>query len=122
MLSSARRRFDVVRPLVSALPGSETAVQWCFGGGVRCGSASRPPRPTIRTCASTNADRRGADSASRRGYNLSNFLCTLFLLGELESWALTAIHEKVVKIGAKVFAHARYTVFQMVAEGGDQSG
>lgn len=31
----------------------------------------------------------------------------------MESWSLTTIREKVVKIGAKVIAHARYVVFQM---------
>ena len=29
------------------------------------------------------------------------------------TWSLTTLREKVVKIGAKVIAHARYTVFQM---------
>jgi hypothetical protein len=28
-------------------------------------------------------------------------------------WSLTALREKVVKIGAKVIAHGRYLVFQM---------
>jgi hypothetical protein len=46
-------------------------------------------------------------------YNLSNFLRTLALPKEMESWSLTTIREKVVKIGAKVIAHARYAVFQM---------
>lgn len=31
----------------------------------------------------------------------------------MESWSLTTICENVVKIGAKVIAHARYAVFQM---------
>lgn len=31
----------------------------------------------------------------------------------MESWSLTTIREKVVKIGAKVIAHARCAVFQM---------
>ena len=31
----------------------------------------------------------------------------------MESWSLTTIREKVVTIGAKVIAHARYAVFQM---------
>ncbi|OAN48831.1 hypothetical protein A6A04_19730 [Paramagnetospirillum marisnigri] len=31
----------------------------------------------------------------------------------MESWSLTTIRDKVVKIGAKVIAHARYAVFQM---------
>lgn len=46
-------------------------------------------------------------------YNLSNFLRTLALPDEMESWSLTTIREKLVKIGAKVVAHARYAVFQM---------
>ena len=46
-------------------------------------------------------------------YNLSNFLRTLAMPDEMESWSLTTICEKVVKIGAKVVAYARYAVFQM---------
>ena len=46
-------------------------------------------------------------------YNLANFLRTLALPEEMERWSLTSLREKVVKIGAKVIAHARYTVFQM---------
>src|ERR687885_2449973 len=46
-------------------------------------------------------------------YNLANFLRTLALPDEMERWSLTTLREKVVKIGAKVIAHARYTVFQM---------
>ena len=46
-------------------------------------------------------------------YNLANFLRTLALPEEMASWSLTSIREKVVKIGAKVIAHARYAVFQM---------
>jgi len=46
-------------------------------------------------------------------YNMANFLRTLALPSEMESWSLTTLREKVVKIGAKVIGHARYTVFQM---------
>ncbi|MFL5536721.1 MAG: IS1380 family transposase [Gemmatimonadales bacterium] len=46
-------------------------------------------------------------------YNLANFFRTLVLPDEIERWSLTTLREKVVKIGAKVIAHARYTVFQM---------
>jgi hypothetical protein len=46
-------------------------------------------------------------------YNLANFLRTLALPNEVERWSLTSLREKVVKIGAKVIAHARYTIFQM---------
>ncbi|MCR9074253.1 MAG: IS1380 family transposase [Alphaproteobacteria bacterium] len=45
--------------------------------------------------------------------NLSNFLRTLALPDEMESWSLTTLREKMVKIGAKVIVHARYAVFQM---------
>ena len=30
----------------------------------------------------------------------------------MERWSLTTLREKVVKIGAKVVAHARYTIFR----------
>ena len=50
---------------------------------------------------------------ARLAYNLSNFLRTLALPDEMESWSVTTIREKVVKIGAKVVAHARYSIFQM---------
>jgi hypothetical protein len=43
----------------------------------------------------------------------ANFLRTLALPDEMECWSLTTLREKVVKIGAKVVAHARSTVFQM---------
>ncbi len=46
-------------------------------------------------------------------YNLANFFRTLVLPDDVERWSLTTLREKVVKIGAKVIAHARYTVFQM---------
>jgi hypothetical protein len=46
-------------------------------------------------------------------YNLSNVLRTLALREGMDSWSLTTICEKVVKIGAKVIAHARYVVLQM---------
>jgi hypothetical protein len=46
-------------------------------------------------------------------YNLANFLRSLALPSEIERWSLTSLREKVVKIGAKVIMHARYTVFQM---------
>jgi len=46
-------------------------------------------------------------------YNLSNFLRTLALPEEVERWSLTTIREKIIKIGAKVITHARYSIFQM---------
>ena len=46
-------------------------------------------------------------------YNMANFLRTLALPEEMATWSLTTIREKLVKIGAKVVTHARYSVFQM---------
>ena len=46
-------------------------------------------------------------------YNLANFLRTLALPPAMAGWSLTSLREKLVKIGAKVIAHARYTRFQM---------
>ena len=46
-------------------------------------------------------------------YNLANFLRTLALPDEMASWSMTTLRDKVVKIGAKVIAHARYSIFQM---------
>lgn len=37
----------------------------------------------------------------------------MVLPDEMDSWSLTAIRQKVVKIGAKVVAHACYAIFQM---------
>jgi hypothetical protein len=38
---------------------------------------------------------------------------TRWLAGRVKSWSLITICEKLVKIGAKVVAHARYCVFQL---------
>ena len=35
------------------------------------------------------------------------------LLKEVKHWSLTTLREKLVKIGAKVFSHGRYVIFQM---------
>jgi len=40
--------------------------------------------------------------------NLANFLRALALPDQVERWSLTSLREKVVKIGAKVVAHARW--------------
>ena len=49
-------------------------------------------------------------------YNLGNFLRRLALPRSVKQWSLTTLREKLLKIGAKVAAHARYVTFQM-AEG-----
>jgi hypothetical protein len=46
-------------------------------------------------------------------YNLANFLRSLALPREVESWSLTTLREKLVKIGARIVRHGRYVVFQL---------
>ena len=46
-------------------------------------------------------------------YNLANFLRSLALPWEIESWSLTTLREKLVKIGARIVRHGRYLVFQL---------
>jgi hypothetical protein len=40
-------------------------------------------------------------------YNLANFLRTSALPEEVEHWSLTALREKLVKIGARIARHGR---------------
>ena len=46
-------------------------------------------------------------------YNLANFMRTLALPERVKHWSLTSLREKLVKVGAKIVAHARYVTFQM---------
>jgi hypothetical protein len=46
-------------------------------------------------------------------YNLGNFLRRLALPRSVEHWSMTRLLVKLIKIGAKVVSHARYTTFQM---------
>src|SRR5271170_5336318 len=46
-------------------------------------------------------------------YNLGNFMRTLSMPKAAEPWSLTSLREKLIKIGAKVVRHGRYTTFQM---------
>ena len=46
-------------------------------------------------------------------YNLGNFLRQAVLPRSIRHWSLTTLREKLIKIGAKVVKHARYTLFQM---------
>ena len=46
-------------------------------------------------------------------YNLGNFLRRVALPRSICHWSMTTLRNKLVKIGAKVISHARYTVFQM---------
>ena len=55
----------------------------------------------------------GASQLHALAYNLANFMRTLALPEAVAQWSLTSLREKLIKIGAKVVRHARYTVFQM---------
>ena len=46
-------------------------------------------------------------------YNLGNFLPRLVLPRSISHWSLRTLQTKLIKIGAKVVSHARYTCFQM---------
>ena len=46
-------------------------------------------------------------------YNLGNFMRTLAMPKTAQSWSLTSLREKLIKIGAKVVSHGRYVTFQM---------
>ena len=46
-------------------------------------------------------------------YNLGNFLRRLALPRAVSQWSMTTLREKLIKIGAKVVSHSRYTVFQL---------
>ena len=46
-------------------------------------------------------------------YNLGNVLRRLALPEAVEHWTMRTLREKLVKIGAKVVAHARYLIFQI---------
>ena len=46
-------------------------------------------------------------------YNLGNFLRRLALPKSISHWSLRTLQTRLIKIGAKVVKHARYTCFQM---------
>src|ERR671939_996961 len=82
-----------------------TAEQWIREGK----NAAKWTRLSCRSMAA-NAVRLQLHALA---YNMANFFRTLVLPDEVERWSLTTLRETMVKIGAKVIAHARYTVFQM---------
>jgi hypothetical protein len=43
-------------------------------------------------------------------YNLGNFLRTLATPEPIKDWSLTTLKDKLIKIGAKVVSHGRYSV------------
>jgi hypothetical protein len=99
---------NLARPperVVAFYNGRGTAEQWIKEGK----NAAKWTRLSCRSMRA-NAVRLQLHALA---YNLANFFRTLVLPDEIERWSLTTLREKVVKIGAKVITHARYTVFQM---------
>src|SRR3954464_3646061 len=46
-------------------------------------------------------------------YNLGNFMRTLAMPKTTETWSMTSLREKLIKVGAKVVSHGRYVTFHM---------
>src|SRR3954447_23199257 len=46
-------------------------------------------------------------------YNLGNFMRTLAMPKTVETWSMTSLREKLIKIGAKIVSHGRYVIFQL---------
>ena len=45
-------------------------------------------------------------------YNLANFLRTLAMPDDIETWSLTSLRERLIKTGTRLARHARYAIFQ----------
>lgn len=45
-------------------------------------------------------------------YNLANFLRTLAMPDDIETWSLTSLRERLIKTGTRLVRHARYAMFQ----------
>jgi hypothetical protein len=45
-------------------------------------------------------------------YNLANFLRTLAMPDDIETWSLTSLRERLIKTGTRLVRHSRYGVFQ----------
>src|SRR3954468_3484627 len=91
--------------VVAFYNGRGTAEQWIREG-------KNAAKWTRLSCRSMKANAVGLQLHAL-AYSLANSFRTLVLPDEVERWSLTTLREKVVKIGARVIAHARYTVFQM---------
>jgi hypothetical protein len=61
--------------------------------------------------------RSGALRPESRPTNLANFLRSLASPREVEQWSLTTLHDKLVKIGARIVRYGRYVVFQLAEDG-----
>jgi hypothetical protein len=97
-----RGRWSVsLRSTTTAAPASSTSK--------KARARSSGPRLSCRSFAA-NAVRLQLHALA---YNLGNFMRTLAMPKTAEPWSLTSLREKLIKIGAKVVSHGRYTTFQM---------
>ena len=81
-------------------------------------SPSLPPLRTVQESLPSHGSSKFKDNAARLqlfalAYNLANFLRQLVLPKPIKGWTLTTLREKLIKIGAKVVAHAKYITFQL---------
>ncbi len=87
--------------------------------GVNVAPILRTPRsaaPDHTMVPSAKAHSRSAPSAGDRsteGQDVRRVHAESVLPKEVEHWSLTALREKLVKIGAKVVSHGRYVTFQL---------
>ena len=86
-------------------------------GGVVGGHAFVSPVRSVlaqQRCSDRRSGRRGAGIKSVPLVGLTTRLrFGLVLPDEMERWSLTTLREKVVMVGAKVIAHARYAIFHV---------
>jgi Transposase DDE domain group 1 len=84
------------------------------------GSASGWSSPTTSVAPPNSTSRLSCHAFLQNAVRLqlhalahANFLGTLAVPEETEHWSLTALREKLVKIGARIVRHGRYVVFQL---------
>ena len=91
--------------------GHDPAMRWIVGGRTvakEAASTSQMGRfetevltREVNIAALADLSGQWIDAVHALAYNLSNFLRTLALPDEMESWSLTTIREKVIKIGRR---------------------
>ena len=100
-----RGRWSVSSPsITTSAPASRTSEQHTEEGK----GAVKWTRLSCRSFAA-NAVRLQLHA---QAYNLGKFMRTLAMPKTAEPWSLTSLREKLIKIGAKVLSHGRYTTFQ----------
>jgi hypothetical protein len=94
-----------LRRVVKFYNGRGTAEQWIKGGK----NALKWTRLSCRRFRANQARLQLFALA----YNLGNFLRRLALPRSVQTWSLTTLREKLIKLGAKVVRHAKAVTFQL---------